>query len=152
MKLSLYTLLVILMTTFPSAKTMAQDALFEKYNDVDGITTIFISKTMLQMIPNVKTGKHDISGISSKLDQLRVLTCERPSLIPSVKKQALEIYGNGQYEVVMQINDSGEHVTIYHKKLGKDKSEFVLFSEESDEISIISVKGKISLKDIQSIK
>lgn len=152
MKSLLYTLLVVLMATFTSEKAMAQDALFEKFNDMDGITTIFISKTMLQMIPNVKTGKHDISSIAAKLDQLRVLTCERPSLIPSVKKQALEVYGNGKYEVAMQINDSGESTTIYHKKISKDKSEFVLLSEESDEISIISVKGKISLKDIQSIK
>ena len=153
MRQVIYTLLLTsLMIAFPSAKAMAQDALFEKFNDVDGITTIYISKTMLQMIPNVKTGKHDISSIAAKLDQLRVLTCERPSMIASVKKHALEVYNNGKYEVAMQINDSGEHVTIYHKKLNKEKSEFALLAEETDEITIISLQGKITLKDIQLIK
>ena len=153
MKQFIYTLLLTtLVTVFPSAKIMAQDALFEKYNDVDGVTTIYISKTMLQMIPNVKTGKHDISSIAAKLDQLRVLTCERPSIIASIKRHTLEVYNNRQYEVAMQINDSGEHVTIYHKKLSKEKSEFALLSEEDDEITIISLRGKITLKDIQHIK
>jgi len=145
-------LLTILMIGFPSAKTSAQDALFQKYNDVEGVTTIYISKTMLRMIPNVKTGKHDISTIASKLDQLRVLACERPSLIASIKKNALEAYSKGQYEVAMQVNDSGEHVTIYCKKLGKDKAEYALLSEEDGEISIISLQGRITLKDIQLIR
>lgn len=153
MKQLIYTLLLtILTTTFPSVKAMAQDALFEKYNDVDGVTTIYISKTMLQMIPNVKKGKHDISRIAAKLDQLRVLTCEKPSLIASIKKYALGIYSKGQYEVAMQFNDSEEHVTIYHKKLNKGKSEFALLSEENGEITIISLRGNITLKDIQLIR
>ena len=153
MKQFIYTLLfTILLIVFPSAKTMAQDALFEKYNDVDGVTTIYISKTMLQMIPNVKTGKHNISSIAAKLDQLRVLSCEKPSIIPSIKKHALEVFKNGQYEVAMQVNENGEHVTIYHKKLSKEKSEFALLSEESGELTIISLRGKITLKDIQLIK
>ena len=52
---------LLLMTVVQGA--MAQDALFDKYEDTNGVTTVFISKTMLSMIPNVKTGNHDISKI-----------------------------------------------------------------------------------------
>lgn len=133
------------------ALTKAQDALFEKFNDAEGITTVFISKTMLQMIPNVKAGKHDIGNIASKLDQLRILTCERPSMVANIKKQAVQMYKNNQYEVIMQANEDGEHVTIYYRKLKNGKSEYALLADEGDEISIINVKGNVTLKDIQQL-
>ena len=152
MKQFIYTLLfTILLIVFPSAKTIAQDALFEKYSDVDGITTIYISKTMLQMIPNVKAGDREIGQVASKLDQLRVLHCERPSMIPSIKKQAQELFYKNKYEIVMHMSEDGEHMTVYHKKLKDGKSEFALLAEEDGEISIINLKGNITLKNIQEI-
>ena len=55
MKQNIFTTLIALTIMFVMpAKSLAQDAIFEKFNDVNGITTIYISKTMLQMIPNVK--------------------------------------------------------------------------------------------------
>lgn len=34
----------------------AQDKLFEKYADMDNVTSVFISKKMFDMIPNVESG------------------------------------------------------------------------------------------------
>ena len=75
-----------------SIHASAQKALFDKYEDTNGVTTIYISKTMLGMIPNVKAGNHDISEIASKLDQLRILTCEKATLIPRILDDAKKIY------------------------------------------------------------
>ena len=143
-------LTLVLMFILP-ATTMAQDALFDKFNDAEGVTTVFISKTMLQMIPNVKAGDREIGQIASKLDQLRVLHCERPSMIPSIKKQAQELFYKNKYEIVMHMSEDGEHMTVYHKKLKDGKSEFALLAEEDGEISIINLKGNITLKNIQEI-
>ena len=97
---------------------MAQDTLFEKYEDTNGVTTVFISKTMLGMIPNVKAGNHDISEIAGKLDQLRILTCEKASLIPRILEDAKKIYKNDGYEAIMRMNDDGEKMTIYQPGSG----------------------------------
>ena len=140
---------LLLMTVAQSA--MAQDALFDKYEDTNGVTTIFISKTMLGMIPNVKAGNHDVSQIASKLDQLRILTCEKASLIPPILEEAKKIYKADGYEAIMRMNDDGEKVTIYQRDLRGGKNEFVLLTEESSELTIINVKGAITLKDIQMI-
>ena len=152
MKQNIFTTLIALTLMFVMpAKSLAQDAIFEKFNDVNGITTVYISKTMLQMIPNVKASNIEVGNVASKLDQLRVLSCERPSMIANVKKQFVDYYKKNQYEIVMQANDDGDHATIYFKKLKAGKSEFALITEEDDEISIINVKGDINLKDIQQI-
>ena len=130
---------------------MAQDALFDKYEDTNGVTTVFISKTMLSMIPNVKAGNHDISEIASKLDQLRILTCEKASLIPRILEDAKKIYKNDGYEAIMRMNDEGEKMTIYQRTLRGGKNEFVLLQEDSSDLNIINVKGAVTLKDIQMI-
>ena len=140
---------LLLIAVAPGA--MAQDTLFEKYEDTNGVTTVFISKTMLGMIPNVKAGNHDISEIAGKLDQLRILSCEKASLIPRILEDAKKIYRNEGYEAIIRMNEDGEKMTIYQRTLRGGKNEFVLLKEVSSELSIINVKGAISLKDIQMI-
>ena len=140
---------LLLMTVAQSA--MAQDALFDKYEDTNGVTTIFISKTMLGMIPNVKAGNHDISKIASKLDQLRILTCEKATLIPRILDDAKKTYKSEGYEAIMRMNDEGEKMTIYQRSLKGGKNEFVLLQEDGSNLNIINVKGAITLKDIQMI-
>ena len=140
---------LLLMTVVQNAR--AQDALFDKYEDTNGVTTVFISKTMLSMIPNVKAGNHDISKIAGKLDQLRILTCEKASLIPSILDDAKKTYKSEGYEAIMRMNDDGGKMTIYQRSLKGGKNEFVLLQEDGSNLNIINVKGAITLKDIQKI-
>ena len=140
---------LLLMTIVQSG--MAQDALFDKYEDTNGVTTVYISKTMLSMIPNVKAGNHDIGQIAGKLDQLRIITCEKATLIPRILDDAKKIYKSEGYEVIMRMNDDGEKMTIYQRSLKGGKNEFVLLQEDSSDLNIINVKGAITLKDIQMI-
>ena len=140
---------LLLMTVVQNAR--AQDALFDKYEDTNGVTTVFISKTMLGMIPNVKAGNHDISKVAGKLDQLRILTCEKASLIPHILDDAKKTYKSEGYEAIMRMNDDGGKMTIYQRSLKGGKNEFVLLQEDSSNLNIINVKGAITLKDIQEI-
>jgi len=139
----------LVLIILPVAHVSAQDALFDKYEDANGVSTVFISKTMLSMIPNVKAGHHDVGKMASKLDQLRILTCEKPSFIPQLLEEARGVYKSNGYEIIMKMNDDGEKVTIYQRKLKDNKNEFVLLTEEKAEISIINVKGNITISDIQ---
>lgn len=129
----------------------SQDALFKKYEDIKGVNTVFISKSMLRLMPKMEAGDVDISKIASKLDRIQVLERERPSLIPAIKKEATAYYKKYQYEQIMRMNDGNEHTTIYQKSLGKGKNEFVLLNEESDELQIIHLSGSVSLNDIKAI-
>ena len=141
--------LVTALVTF--TQVSAQKAIFDKYEDTNGVTTIYISKTMLGMIPNVKAGKHDIGNIAAKLDYIRILSCEKPSLLATIREDARKIYRSENYEAIMKMNDADEKVTIYQRTRKEGKNEFVLLTEEKDEVAIINVMGAITLKDIKDI-
>lgn len=134
-----------------SIHASAQKAIFDKYEDTNGVTTIYISKTMLGMIPNVKAGKHDIGSIASKLDYIRILSCEKPALFSKLIDEARKTYRSGNYETIMKMNDDGEKMTIYQRTLKDGKNEFALLTEDKDEVTIINLMGAITLKDIKDI-
>lgn len=134
-----------------SGLMFAQSALFKKYENVPGVSTIYISKALLGMMPKLDAGDKDFSRIAGKLDRVQILSCERPSLIPGVKAAAIGSFKSGGYANLMTVNDDGEQTLIYGKSLGKGKNEFVLLSVEKTELDIINVMGNITLNDIKQI-
>ena len=143
--------LTICLATIACLTAFAQKALFEKYSDTDGVSTVYISRNMMRMMGNVRAGNKDISKIASRLDYLQILSCERPSLIPSIKKTAQSIFNQQKFTVIMQVNEGGEHTTIYERHHPNEKKEFALLAIERNEITIINLLGNISLQDIQGI-
>ncbi len=75
-------ILTLCMTMIACITVFAQKALFEKYSETDGVSTVYISRNMMRMMGNVKAGNKDISKVAGRLDYLQILSCERPSLIP----------------------------------------------------------------------
>ncbi|MCR5077213.1 MAG: DUF4252 domain-containing protein [Prevotella sp.] len=144
-------IIIAVILAMVSTLAFAQKALFDKYDDVDGVSTVYISRNMLHMMGNVKAGDKDISNIAKRLDHLQILSCERPSMVTAIRKTASAIYRQQKFSVVMQVNDDGEHTTIYERHHANGKNEFALLSYEHDEISIINILGNVTLQDIQGI-
>ena len=67
---------------------VAQNALFNKYGNTKGVTTVTIGCAMLQFMGNGRVGDKDISKIAGKLKSIKVLYCERPSIAPIIYKEA----------------------------------------------------------------
>ena len=143
-------ILLLLLFGFTFNCTFAQKAFFDKYDDKEGISTAYISATMLKMMGNVQVGNKDISRIAKRLDHIHVLECERPSLINSIKNAAFAYYKQAKYAVVMKTKSNGEDVTIYEKKY-QNKNEYVLLNVERDELTIVNLLGRVSLEEIQGI-
>lgn len=133
------------------ASLSAQDRLFKQFENTKGVSTVYISPAMFKLMPKLNVGNKDLAKLASRLSRLQILQCERPSLIPSIKKQAQAYYDNNRYEVIMRMKDGGEHTTIYQKGAGRGAKEFVLLNEEKNELSIIHITGNISLEDIKDL-
>ena len=106
--LSLHVLFAILMCC--TSITFAQNKLIDKYADMDGVTSVFISKTMLQMMPNMKTEGLDIGGIAGKLESIVILTSEKASISNMMKGEIRNYASNKRYEELMRVREEGSHV------------------------------------------
>ena len=144
-------ILLFLLFGFTFNFAFAQKAFFDKYDDKEGISTVYISATMLRMMGNVQAGNKDITRIAKRLDHIQVLECERPSLINSIKNAAFSYYKQAKYAIVMKTKSNGEDVTIYEKRYKNGKNEYVLLTVERDELTIVNLLGRVSLEEIQAI-
>lgn len=62
---------------------------FDKFADMDGVTSVYISKAMLSLMPDMKTEGVNIGEVASKLDNIQILSCEKPDIIAKLKKRQL---------------------------------------------------------------
>lgn len=129
----------------------AQTNLFKKYENTNGVSTVLVSKAMFRMMPNANFGNHNVKKIASKIDNLQVLSCERQALINNIAKDVSLIYNKKPWEEVMRYKEGKSNTIIYMKPMGQGKYEYVLYTTEKGELSIISIVGNITLEEIKSI-
>ena len=145
------TSIIILLFSLCSLFTYAQDSFFDKVADMEGVTSVYISKAMLRLIPDVQAEGVDIGEVASKLDCIRIVSCEKPELIAKLKKETSFITSKNGYEELMDINEEGEKTTIYLKQNKNGTNEFILVNRQKEDFNLIFIIGKLTLQEVQGI-
>ena len=147
------TLIIAIMATLCSVCSYGQQSFFDKYADMDGVTSVYISKSMLSLFPKGQTNVNgiNIGDIASRLDNIQILSADEQPIVDKLRKETSHINTRNGYEELMRVREDGEKTTIYFKDGKKDKKEFVLLVDEKDEFTIISIVGDLTLQEIQGI-
>ena len=147
------TLIIAIMATLCSVCSYGQQSFFDKYAEMDGVTSVYITKSMLSLFPKGQTNVNgvNIGNIASRLDNIQILSTDEQPIVDKLRKETSHINTRNGYEELMRVREDGEKTTIYFKDGKKDKKEFVLLVDEKDEFTIISIVGDLTLQEIQGI-
>ena len=145
--------LLIALCTFTALS--AQNALYKKYSGKKGVTSVYVSQAMLEMMPSfdVKSDNMDISNMLSKLTGIYILNTSDVSTTEQLMKDT-EHFGKDQnYELLMQVRDDGDNVDFFVKKNKGNNliQELVMLVKEPDEFVMIQLLGNMTLDDIKNI-
>ena len=145
------TLIIAIMATLCSVCSYGQQSFFDKYAEMDGVTSVYITKSMLSLFPKGQTNVNgiNIGDIASRLDNIQILSTDEQPIVDKLRKETSHINTRNGYEELMRVREDGEKTTIYFKDGKKDKKEFVLLVDEKDEFTIISIVGDLTLQEIQ---
>lgn len=145
--------IITLLTTLCSICSYGQQSFFDKYAEMEGVTSVYITKSMLSLFPKGQTSVNgvNIGNITSRLDNIQILSADEQPIIDKLRKETSGINTRNGYEELMRVREDGEKITIYFKDGKKDKKEFVLLMDEKDEFTIISIVGDLTLQEIQGI-
>ena len=145
--------IITLLTTLCSICSYGQQSFFDKYAEMEGVTSVYITKSMLSLFPKGQTSVNgvNIGNIASRLDNIQILSADEQPIIDKLRKETSGINSRNGYEELMRVREDGEKTTIYFKDGKKDKKEFVLLLDEKDEFTIISIVGDLTLQEIQGI-
>ena len=155
----------------------AQHDYFEKYADLEGVTSVYISKTMFKLMQGlpmeIGTDDVDMGKIIGKLDGLYILTTEEPEIMEALRKETAFITKsddfeciksktktkeyvsrseNNGYEEIVRIKEDGQKVAIYMKEEEDARTEYVVIVDTPDDEYVIMIfTGTLLPKDVQGI-
>ena len=139
-------IIFMLLTVFCAMGTFAQSKFFEKCEKIKGVTTVYVSKAMLQMAGDANvTDDMNLSAVIKKLNSLEVINAESSASVVELNK--LNLNGKNGYEIMMSVNDDEQNVKIYMKKMANNTNEYVILVEESDEVLIVLMNGTLTLDE-----
>ena len=147
------TYLLTILLTLGTLFCHAQQSFFDKYAEMDGVSSVYITKSMLKMFPDMsgKINGVNVGSIANRLDNIQILSCEEAGIIEQLRKETKNINTKNGYEELMRIREDGNKTTIYFKEKKKGNSEFVLITDAKDEFTIISIMGNITLQELQTM-
>ena len=136
--------------------TFAQKNPFEQFSDMDGVTSVFISKTMLSMIP--KNSKMDYNGVNvggflNKLSSILILTSEDKKIAPQMLSLANDRVKGRDYELLMRVkSDDNDNINFFMKGKPENISELIMIIAGNDgENVVMQFLGDFTLQDIQQM-
>lgn len=153
MKLKYIIIVLFLITGIASIQAQS-NAFFEKLENEDKVTVVYISKAMLRFAPKMDVGKANIGNLINKLEQMEIYSTEDATLAKRMKIDADKYIKNNTYEVLMKVKDGKDNIDFLISKNNGSKNqvrEFVMLIFEEKESTIIRILGAFTADDIQKI-
>lgn len=128
----------------------AQNKLFDKYSEMDNVTSVYISKKMFQMMPAFDTNGLKLMNMKGKIEGLHVLSTEDNTKKENMRKDFKVLIGK-DHEELMRVKDGNTRATFYVKQKGNLISELIMLANTDKSFSVIQLVGNFTLQDIQEI-
>ena len=149
-------MMMVLMLALTASGLFAQKNPFEKFTDMEGVTSVYISKSMMSLMPknmNMDLGNVDVSNFISKLSSILILTSENQPVAKEMVSLANKRIRDDQYELLMRIkSDENERVNFYMKGKPENIREMLMIVEdEGGESVIMQFLGDFTLDDAKQI-
>jgi len=135
------------------AQTNPVDALFNKYSEKTGFTSVYISGKMLNMLGGLNdSGKSD-GNILLRLKSIRILSEDDSLSTGKVNffSELGKVLDLSIYEELMVIREGPDITKFLIRQNGESISELLLISGGSGGNSLISIRGDINLKELSEL-
>ncbi len=161
-------LILLIALAYLPLTTYAQSSIFDKFEEMDDVTTIVVTQEAFKLLAKFKTGGEEgeeyfdmVKGLTS----FKVFTTESPSIATEMNAVILKYLKSTKLTELMRIKDKETNVKIYIKQ-GKDEdhvSELLMFvngvgkytaaadSPIKVESVIIALTGDIDLNKISKL-
>ena len=110
----LYTILLLCCVNI----CFAQNKLFDKYADMDDVTSVYISKKMFQMMPVMETAGLNLANLKGKIESLQILTTQKADLRERMRGEFKALIGK-DHEELMRVKDGKTKANFYVKQQGE---------------------------------
>ena len=104
----------------------AQQELFKKYSDMKGVSSVYISKTMLEMNPSLFTKDIYIGNAASKMNSVQIISTMDDKIKPELLKDIRSLLKSSRYELLMKQKGAVSSSEFYVSRKGDKIKEFIM--------------------------
>lgn len=136
----------------------AQQSVFDKFDGLDDVTSVLVSKKMFQMMGNVKMDANDketqqFISLTKKLNNLKVFTTSVPKYKADLKATTEKYLATAGLEELMRVKEGSQNIRILVKTGAKETQvkELLMFIEDggkSNETILMSLTGDFDLNEL----
>ena len=153
MKRLIFVFVTALTAMFAVTSCDAQIKMLKKAAEVDGVTSVYVSKAMLAMAGGIEgiDGLDEVKPFIKRLNGGEIVDARK-----KVRAECMKLVKKTGVELLTEINDKDDRVAIYGRKAGigaKDPDEMtfdglLMFVDDSDDYVAIYIDGKIDVKGL----
>ncbi len=129
----------------------AQKNIFNTYNDMKGVSSVYISKAMIEMNPNLFTKDIYIGKVSGKLDCVQILSTMDSNIKKDMRKDLRSLVQSSKYELLMKQKGTVSSSEFYINRKGDKVKELIMIIDGAATLKFVYLEGEMTLKDIQNI-
>jgi len=159
--------LFILAIALVSYTNYAQTSIFDKFEDMEEVTSVVVSKSAFRMLGKFSGDNEEVQMLAN-LESLKVFTAEDPAIINKMTSTINSYLKSSKLTELMRVKDKGSNIKIYIRE-GKDEDhvkELLMFVNGISEATknqniningmkpeavILSLTGDIDLNKISSL-
>lgn len=156
---------IFIFAMFMAVAAFAQGGkeLYNKYSGKDGVSSVYISPTMFEMIkqiPDIEIeggGSFNLGELIKTFDGMYILDIENAEFVSEVEKSVETMVEKGRYKLLMEAVDGGDRVHIYIVQEGDTVTDFLMLASENGggsdggSTAVISVSAKMAMSELQKL-
>ena len=133
-------------------------SVFDKFDGMDDVKSVLVTKKMFQMMANVKMDANDketqqFITLIKKLNSLKVFTTSNPKIKADLKATSEKYLVTAGLEELMRVKDGSQNIKILVKSTAKESQikELLMFIEDngpSNETVLMSLTGDFDLNEL----
>lgn len=136
----------------------AQQSVFDKFDGMDDVKSVLVTKKMFQMMANVKMDANDketqkFITLIKKLNNLKVFTTSNAKIKADLKSTSEKYLVTAGLDELMRVKDGSQNIKILVKSAAKESQikELLMFIEDngpSNETILMSLTGDFDLNEL----
>ena len=152
-----YIVTVIVVLFLGLYQVNAQNKLIEKYEDMDDVTSVYISPKMFALFANSDNSPNfmgdskevNLEKLKGKIKSLAILTTDKSDIVKQMRGDVSSMLDKGEYQEIMRVKDGGDRVYFYIKQNGETINEILMTVQDSS-YTLITVTGSFTMSDLEN--
>lgn len=129
----------------------AQKNLFSKYDDMKGVSSVYISKTMMELNPNLFMKDLYIGKVAERLNSVQVLSTRDNKIREEMAKDIRSLVQSSKYELLMKQKGTASGSEIYVSRKGNKVKELIMVTNGAASLKFVYMEGDMTPDDIKKL-